>query len=63
MGEGVKPSEQAKKAGLKSVVEMARLCDVSLETLYNWHKKHPERFRVMLLGCVEVKKGDIRESE
>ena len=52
----MKPSEQVKMAGLKSLTEMAEAAGMSRETLINWHKERPEVFRLLLLGIV-VDKG------
>ena len=49
------PSKQAKAAGLKSLAEMSEISQVSINTLRNWHKDKPQRFRVMLAGCVIAK--------
>lgn len=46
-------SEEAKKAGLKSLAEVSRLTKVSAQTLRNWHRDKPELFNVVLLGCCD----------
>ena len=48
----VKPSQQAKDAGLQSLAQVSRLTGQSLQTLLNWHKHKPELFKIALLGCV-----------
>ena len=51
------PSQQAKAAGLKSLLEVSELTGVSYQTLNNWAKNKPELFGVVIAGCV-VKKLD-----
>ena len=45
------PSEQAKKAGLKSLSQVAKMTEQSLQTLNNWHKNKPELFSIVIAGC------------
>jgi hypothetical protein len=45
------PSEQAKKAGLKSLAEVERMSGVQKRTLINWQKTRPQLFALLLLGC------------
>lgn len=45
------PSFEAKKAGMQSLAEVSRITNVSPETLTNWHKRKPELFEIVLLGC------------
>lgn len=49
------PSRQAKKAGLKSLVEVSEITRQSCQTLGNWAKNKPELFRVILAGCKAIK--------
>jgi len=51
------PSQQAKAAGLKSLLEVSELTGTSIQTLSNWAKNKPELFSVVIAGCV-VKKLD-----
>lgn len=45
-------NEKAKKAGLKSLKEMAELTGVSRHTLNNWNKSNPLKFDTFLMGAV-----------
>ena len=49
------PSEQCKAAGLKSLAELARLSEVSVQTLINWHKHKPALFAVAVAGAGVIK--------
>lgn len=51
-------SEAAKQAGLYSLAEVSRMVGKSPQTLYNWHKRYPELFRVVLIGCAQLKRRD-----
>jgi hypothetical protein len=53
------PSQQAKRAGLKSLVQVERITGVKKRTLYNWHDNKPKLFGVVLIGCREISKTDI----
>lgn len=46
------PSQQAKAAGLKSLLQVSELTGVSIQTLSNWAKNKPDLFRVVLKGAV-----------
>lgn len=46
----MKPSEMAKKAGLKSLNELAEITGESVQTLNNWFKDNPRRFELILKG-------------
>jgi transcriptional regulator with XRE-family HTH domain len=46
------PSETAKKHGLKSLEELARLTGESRQTLINWHRNKPLRFELMCVGVI-----------
>jgi len=48
-------SKQAKQAGLKSLAEACKISGQSPQTLHNWHKRKPELFHVVILGCVQLK--------
>lgn len=48
----MKPSEACKKAGLRSLKELAHISGESVQTLNNWHKKYPRRFELILKGVV-----------
>ena len=46
------PSQKAKAAGLKSLLQVSELTGVSIQTLSNWAKNKPGLFQVVLMGCV-----------
>lgn len=48
------PSQQAKAAGLKSLLQVSELTGVSIQTLSNWAKNKPKLFRAVLLGSRAV---------
>jgi len=50
----VTPSQQAKAAGIKSLLAVSEATGVSLQTLTNWHKNKPRLFSVVLAGCVAI---------
>jgi hypothetical protein len=52
------PSEQAKRAGLDSLAQVSRISSVQQRTLINWHKKKPQLFQVVVMGCVAVKESE-----
>lgn len=45
------PSQQAKAAGLKSLLQVSELTGVSIQTLSNWAKKKPNLFKIVIAGC------------
>ncbi len=45
------PAEKAKAAGLKSLIQVAKMTGQSAQTLINWEKNKPELFAIVLLGC------------
>ena len=51
----MRPSEQVKGAGLKSLVELSSITGQSEQTLINWYKKKPDLFDVVLLGAITRK--------
>ena len=51
-------SKYAKQAGLRSLAEAVRMTGRSADTLTRWHKDMPNLFRVVILGCLEVKKQE-----
>ncbi len=51
----MKPSEECKEAGLKSLAELSDMTEVSVQTLNNWFKDKPALFDIVLVGAV-VKK-------
>ena len=50
------PSEQCKAGGLKSLVELERISNVSKRTLINWHNTKQRLFSLMILGAAIKKK-------
>lgn len=48
----IKPSEAAKRAGLKSLAELSNISGESVQTLNNWFKNEPRRFELILKGAV-----------
>lgn len=51
-------SKAVKAHGFKSLKEIAELTGWSTDVLHIWYKKNPDRFNLVLLGCVEFKKID-----
>ena len=49
------PSQQAKAAGLKSLLQVSELTGQSMQTLSNWAKNKPKLFMVVLQGCKRIK--------
>ena len=47
----MKPSEQCKEAGLKSLVQLSQITGESQQTLINWHKNKPRLFAVVVAGA------------
>jgi transcriptional regulator with XRE-family HTH domain len=45
------PSQQAKAAGLKSLLQVSELTGVSIQTLSNWAKNKPKLFAIVLKGA------------
>ena len=50
----MKPSEQCKAAGLKSLAELSKVTGESVQTLINWHRDRPIRFEAMILYVQNV---------
>ena len=48
------PSIQARHAGLESLNQLVEITQTSHQTLWNWHKKKPKLFAVVLAGAVVV---------
>lgn len=53
------PSEQCKAAGLKSLTELVGITGESKQTIINWHKNKPILFKLVLLGALTSKHGDV----
>ena len=45
------PSQQAKEAGLKNLLQVQQLTGQSAQTLINWHRDKPELFKIVIIGC------------
>ena len=45
-------SKQCKKAGLKSLAELAQITGRSIRTLQEWHKTSPVFFKIVLDGAI-----------
>lgn len=52
------PSEQCKKAGLKSLAELAQITGRSTRTLQHWAVNEPKFFAVVVAGAVALKPLD-----
>ena len=48
------PSQQAKAAGLKSLIQVSTTTGVNVQTLSNWHKNKQALFAVVVAGCVSI---------
>ena len=48
----MKPSEQCKSAGLKSLSELAEITKKPVQTLINWSNESPDLFEIVVLGAV-----------
>jgi hypothetical protein len=46
----MKPHEQCKKAGLKSLAELSEITKVSIQTLNNWSKNKAKLFNIVVIG-------------
>lgn len=56
-------SQQAKAAGLKSLLQVQQLTKQSAQTLINWHRDKPDLFRVVVAGCVSLNPAEIADNE
>jgi hypothetical protein len=45
-------SKLAKRLGAKDLTQISIMSNTSLNTLGNWHKYNPKRFKAVVLGCV-----------
>ena len=50
----MKPSEECKNAGLKSLAHLVEISGVSEQTLINWHRSKPIVFDLVLRGAVSA---------
>ena len=53
-------SEAAKAQGFKSLIQVAELFGVTTQCLRNWHKNDPDKFEIVLLGCIEKLFGHVK---
>ena len=53
-------SETAKRAGLKNLGELVEICGESRQTLNNWFNNKPTVFRLVLIGAVAEKAGQVK---
>lgn len=56
-------SQQAKAAGLKSLLQVQQLTGQSAQTLINWHRDKPELFRVVIAGCAALLSEEVGRQE
>lgn len=56
-------SQQAKAAGLKSLIQVQQLTKQSAQTLINWHRDKPDLFRVVIAGCASLTQAEIADNE
>ena len=54
----MKPHEQCKRAGLKSLNELSKMTKTSIQTLINWWRKKPSLFEIVVLGGKKKKDQD-----
>lgn len=56
-------SEDAKKHGLKSLIDVSKLTGVSNQTLNNWYNHKPKLFAVVIAGCAALisNAGDLKD--
>lgn len=53
------PAQQAKAAGLKSLLQVSQLTGVSTQTLSNWAVSKPALFHIVLVGCLNAQEKDL----
>lgn len=58
----MKPHEQCKNAGMKSLAELSEITGVSIQTLVRWHKQKPKLFECAVYGAVEKKMKIIKRN-
>ena len=51
----MKPHEQCKEAGLKSLAELTKISNVCKDTLIHWSKHKPKLFSIVILGSKVLK--------
>lgn len=45
-------AEEAKELGFKSLTQVAEMFGVTTQCLRNWHKDEPNKFLIVLHGCL-----------
>lgn len=50
------PSQQAKEAGLKSLVQASEISTIPVSTLRDWFINYPSRFKFTMKACVLILK-------
>jgi hypothetical protein len=64
-GKGVKSptttAEYIKAQGFRSGKQAADLLETTTETLRDWHKTHPRRFEIAILGAAEYLKRAVKQ--
>lgn len=54
-------AEYIKAQGFKSGKQAAELLETTTETLRDWHKAHPRRFEIAILGAAEYLKRYVKQ--
>ena len=47
----MKPAEEAKSYGFKSLTQVAGIFGCTTKALRDWHKHNHQRFVIVLMGC------------
>lgn len=53
------PAKRAKELGAKSLTQVSHFTGKSLQTLTNWFHDSPALFDAVVVGVVEILKGDL----
>lgn len=53
------PSQQAKKAGLKSLAQASYMSTIPVSTLKDWFGNYPDRFDFVIKSCVLINKNNL----
>lgn len=51
-------AEIARAEGLSSLAEACRISGRRPQTLHKWHNDNPDFFRVVIVGCGEIKRRE-----
>ena len=54
-------AEYIKTQGFKSGKQAADLLETTTETLRDWHKTHPRRFEIAIMGAAEYLKRTVKQ--